>query len=225
MNDLGPPPPTTTSHPLSAPVAPDPPPSYPGGGLLPPAGPVRTWGLTVIGVPLLLVLIGGLAGGLASDETGSSDTPWAEPGTEYSEPAVPDYYGTTDAVPPTDFEDSGTTGDTGGLFADPTDLATGTATPATGPAAVVTAYFDAINNRDFPSAWELGGKNLEADYDSFVEGYSTTQHDTITIVSVQGSVVTLVLDALETDGTSRSYDVTYTVIGDVITDGKATPTS
>ncbi|MFI6335940.1 hypothetical protein [Streptomyces sp. NPDC050535] len=220
MNNLGPPPPTTTPHPLATPVAPGPPLSYRGGGLVPPAGPARTWGLTVTGVPLLLVLIAGLVGGFDSNETGSAASPWAEPATEYSEPALPeDIYSTPDPALTTD------SGDGGGLFTEPTDVATDTASATTGPEAVVTAYFTAINNRDYGTAWELGGKNLETDYNSFVSGYSTTQHDTISIVSVQGSVVQLVLDALETDGTSRSYDVTYTVIDGVITDGKAIPTT
>ncbi len=54
---------------------------------------------------------------------------------------------------------------------DETDTSSPTPTPspsATGPAAVVLAYFAAIDQRDFETAWSLGGDNLGEDYDSFV---------------------------------------------------------
>lgn len=226
MNDAGLPPPTTRPPTPSHPVAPVPPP-YRGGGLIPPAGPVRRWGLTVVGVPLLLVLFGALVGGSDTDGTGTAASPWAAPATEYTEPTTPDVYDTPDTASTPGTAESGGAGDLGGLFGDSTASGTATesATAPAAPEAVVTAYFEAINNRDYQTAWELGGKNLETDYTSFVTGYSTTQWDTIRIVSVQDGVVQLILDALETDGTSRSYDVTYTVLDGAITDGTATPTS
>lgn len=243
MDNPGLPPPTARPDPLYAAV-PGPPSPYRDGGLIPPAGSARTWGLTVIGVPLLLILLLGLVDGSTQDGsgstgdpgpftglgTGSQSQPEASPATPYTDPVAPDTYGTSDTA-----TTSGTTepGDIGDLFGTSPDhaTATGTETPTStstataGPEAVVTAYFAAINNRDYQTAWDLGGKNLHTDYASFASGFATTQRDTINVVSVQGAVVRLVLDALETDGTSRSYDATYTVRDGEITGGTATPTS
>ncbi|WP_260332838.1 hypothetical protein [Streptomyces beigongshangae] len=223
MNDLGQPP--------SA--APDPPAHYRTGGLIPPPGAARTWGLTVIGVPLLLVLLLGLVGGSDPTDDGAQGPAW--PTEPYGEPSVPDTYGEpsesdTYVGPsaPDTYGTEGTATATGPPSSPaspsfPSDEATATGTAGAGPAEVVTAYFAAINDRDYRTAWRLGGKNLQPDYQSFAAGYATTERDTIDIVSVEGAVVRLVLDALETDGTSQSYEATYTVRNGEITGGKATP--
>ncbi|MFD5052826.1 hypothetical protein [Streptomyces tendae] len=112
----------------------------------------------------------------------------------------------------------GTTDDT--ATDDPTtdDTATdGATTDETGPEATVTAYFDAINNRDFAAAWELGGKNLNQDYDTFVAGFATTQRDDLTVTGTSGDDVSVTVVAWETDGTQTTYEGTYTVSGGVIT--------
>ncbi|MFE2418771.1 hypothetical protein [Streptomyces hokutonensis] len=218
MNDLGPPP----SAP--APAVPNPPASYRAGGLVPPPGAARTWGLTVIGVPLLIVLLLGLVDGSFSTGGGGGGgqaqaQPWNPPTASYT------YTGSVEASP-YGASDPATTPDPVTTTAlTPTDQATrtGTATAA-GPEAAVTAYFAAINNRDYSTAWALGGKNLgDPDYDAFVAGYATTERDTISQVSVRGSVVTLVLNAFQTDGTSHAYNAAYTVLDGVITQGTATP--
>ncbi|SEE14910.1 hypothetical protein SAMN05216489_05660 [Streptomyces sp. 3213] len=222
MNDLGPPP----SAP--APARPDPPASYRAGGLIPPPGTARTWGLTVIGVPLLIVLLLGLVdGSFSAGGGGAQAQPWTAPTASYT------YTGSVEASPygasdPVSTPDSvTTTGPARTDEANPTDQATptGIATAtAVAPEAAVTAYFAAINNRDYSTAWALGGKNLgDADYDAFVAGYATTERDTISQVSVQGNVVTLVLNAHQTDGTSHAYNAAYTVLDGVITQGTATP--
>ena len=207
MNDLGPPP--------FAPAVPNPPAPYRAGGLIPPAGAARTWGLTVIGVPLLFVLLLGLVDGSYSSGGGAQAAlPWASSTASYAytESGTPSPYGATDPAT-----------ETGTGFGDPTDEATETTATAE-PEAVVTAYFAAINNRDYQTAWEMGGKNLgDADYDAFAKGYANTQQDTISQVSVEGTVVRLVLNALQTDGTSHSYNAAYTVLDGVITHGTATP--
>ncbi|WP_279634805.1 hypothetical protein [Streptomyces tirandamycinicus] len=41
-------------------------------------------------------------------------------------------------------------------------------------------------------------------------------------MSVEGTRVRLTIDALQVDGTTQSYDATYTVRGGVITSGTAT---
>ncbi|MBK3573005.1 hypothetical protein JHN63_04030, partial [Streptomyces sp. MBT65] len=200
------------------------------GGLIPPPGAARTWGLTVIGVPLLLVLLLGLVdGSFSSGGGGAQAQPWTPPTASYSytytQSVAASPYGASDPVAtpdPTPTDEATPTGD-----ATPTDQATptGTATAtAAEPEAVVTAYFAAINNRDYSTAWAMGGKNLgDPDYDAFVAGYATTQRDTISQVSVRGTVVTVVLNALQTDGTSHAYNAAYTVLDGVITHGTATP--
>jgi hypothetical protein len=198
-------------------------------GLIPSAGPARTWGLTVIGAPLLLILLLGLIGGLTHDDSGATGAagPYSGFGTQapawpQSSPTTAYASATPDAALPGDVFSASPESATA-TATSPT--ATATATAAAEPQAVVVAYFDAINNRDYQTAWDLGGKNLDADYASFASGFATTQRDTITVVSVQGAVVRLVLDALATDGTSRSYDAAYTVHDGEITSGTATPTT
>ncbi|WP_329318311.1 hypothetical protein [Streptomyces sp. NBC_01262] len=225
MDDPGLLPPVTRPDPASGPPVP-----YRDVGLIPPAGPARTWGLTVIGAPLLLVLLVGLIGGLTHDDPGSGSGstgaagPYSGFGTQTS--AWPQ------ASPTTAYASASATASTalpGDVFStwpgSATATTTSSATATAEPQAVVAAYFDAINNRDYQTAWDLGGKNLNADYASFASGFATTQRDTISDVSVQGAVVRLTLNALSTDGTSRSYDAAYTVIDGEITSGTATPTT
>jgi hypothetical protein len=89
--------------------------------------------------------------------------------------------------------------------------------PAGGPAATVQAYVAAINAHDYREAWNLGGSNTGQSYQQFVQGYNGTQQDTLTIHSVSGNVVTAGLSALQTDGTVKSFQGTYTVNNGVIT--------
>lgn len=89
--------------------------------------------------------------------------------------------------------------------------------PPDGAAAVVQAYFDAINARDYQRAWALGGKNIGQSYTTFAAGFATTDRDILTIRSVQGTTVTADLTAVQADGTKRTFHGTYTVTGDTIT--------
>jgi hypothetical protein len=86
-----------------------------------------------------------------------------------------------------------------------------------GPAAVVQAYFAAINNKAYQTAWQLGGSNFSSSYSSFASGFSTTASDKVTILSVNGSIVTVQLAAQQTNGTVKTFQGTYTVTGGVIT--------
>jgi hypothetical protein len=81
----------------------------------------------------------------------------------------------------------------------------------------VTAYIAAINRHDYARAWDLGGRNSSASYAAFVQGFGTTAKDTLIILSVRGSVVTVELVAQQTDGTVKTYRGTYTVEGGIIT--------
>lgn len=79
------------------------------------------------------------------------------------------------------------------------------------PAAVVEDYFAAINAHDYKRAWQLGGKNFGQSYADFVEGFATTEHDTVTILSVEGSTVTIRLVAAERGGHQSIYQGSYIV--------------
>jgi serine/threonine protein kinase len=85
------------------------------------------------------------------------------------------------------------------------------------PASTVRAYVAAINNKNYRRAWNLGGRNTNQSYQSFVRGFSTTAKDTATIVSVAGHVVTARISAQQTDGGVKAYQGTYTVERGVIT--------
>lgn len=88
---------------------------------------------------------------------------------------------------------------------------------APGPTATVQAYIRAINDHDYAKAWVLGGKYTGMSYQGFVQGFTTTAHDYLTIVSVKGNVVSIRLDAAQTDGTVQHYQGTYVVNGGSIT--------
>jgi len=95
-----------------------------------------------------------------------------------------------------------------------------TAGQAKDPADVVNAYFDAINLRDYQKAWDLGGKNTGSSYASFVSGFKTTEMVSVKILDVSGDVgtgvVTARLSTVETDGSSKVFQGTYTVKNGVI---------
>jgi serine/threonine protein kinase len=88
---------------------------------------------------------------------------------------------------------------------------------AASPRAVVRAYFAAINAHQWRKVWDLGGRNFSRTYDQMVAGYRSTARDVLTSVHGHGRVVTVRLKAHQTDGTVRTYRITYTVQDGVIT--------
>ena len=84
------------------------------------------------------------------------------------------------------------------------------------PSTAVRAYVAAINSHRYARAWRLGGRNAGGSYPGFISGFTGTAHDTLTIVSVEGDVVTARLTAQQTDGTVNTYQGTYTVQHGVI---------
>jgi hypothetical protein len=88
---------------------------------------------------------------------------------------------------------------------------------ALSPRAVVEAYFSAINAHRWRRVWNLGGKNFNRSYHQMVAGYRTTAHDSLTSIHVHGDVVTVHLRARHTNGTVRTYRISYTVRDGVIT--------
>jgi hypothetical protein len=94
--------------------------------------------------------------------------------------------------------------------------------------AVVTQFFQDINNHDYRAAWALGGDNLSGGtgYDKWVAGYATTTWNTLgTLVSSGPGVVAFTLSATHTDGTTGTYQGTYTVQNSVIVSGDVRQTS
>jgi serine/threonine protein kinase len=89
------------------------------------------------------------------------------------------------------------------------------------PRAVVKAYFAAINAHKWRKVWNLGGKNFNQSYNQMVAGYRTTAHDSLTSIHVHGNVVTVRLRARHTNGTVRTYRISYTVRDGVITGARA----
>jgi len=90
---------------------------------------------------------------------------------------------------------------------------------AAGPAATAEAYIAAINAHDYARAWHLlGAKYTASSYSAYVNGFKGTAKDKLTVLSVAGDVVTVRLAATQTNGSVKSYQGTYTVVGGVITE-------
>ncbi|RSN33820.1 hypothetical protein DMC61_08400 [Amycolatopsis sp. WAC 04169] len=95
-------------------------------------------------------------------------------------------------------------------------------TPAVPVAQTVIAFYDAINRRDFLTAWNLGGQRLAkgGTYASWSSGYATTSWAGVTVRSVSGNTVYVDLSARQTDGSLRTFSGSYTVSDGVITGAK-----
>ncbi|MFI9248109.1 hypothetical protein ACIGXF_37370 [Streptomyces sp. NPDC053086] len=211
--------------------------TYEPPSLLPSGGRERTYALIIGGVPFLLILLmaivphvgsedgsgsgapsfdgnGGYSGGYSGGyDPSTADAPAPDASTAYytTEPSDPSYGAdATDTAPiPTDTASAASTEATDGT---------------TGPEGTVNRFFEAINERDYQTAWDLGGKNLDVSYTSFVSGYATTARDDVTVDSVQGEAVWVHLLAQQTDGTQKSYSGRYTVVDGVITGASMSPT-
>ncbi|MFE1193441.1 hypothetical protein ACFW6E_11690 [Streptomyces olivaceoviridis] len=196
--------------------------TYEPPSLLPAGGRERTYALLIGGVPFLLILLMGIVPHLGSEDDGYSGS-YSDGYSGGYDPSSPD----TPAPGVATAYGTPTQPSTGS--ADPADTASspaGTETPeaADSPSGTVTRFFEAINEHDFQTAWDLGGKNLDASYSSFVSGFATTEQDYVTIRSVQDETVWVDLLARQTDGTQKSYSGRYTVVDGVITDASMNPT-
>src|SRR5262249_61420418 len=84
-------------------------------------------------------------------------------------------------------------------------------TPTT-PGGVVTAYYEAINRRDYATAWKINQyAHKNHTYSKFQAGYQGTKHTNLTITGVSGSTVSFDLTADQADGTVKTFRGTYTV--------------
>ena len=96
----------------------------------------------------------------------------------------------------------------------PAAVSSGPPAALTSPASVVRAYFAAINDHRWLIAYRLSGQTEPIA--TFEAGFANTKHDTVTIDNVSGDVVTAQLSALQTDGTVKKFQGTYTVVSGVI---------
>ncbi|MFE6610841.1 hypothetical protein [Amycolatopsis sp. NPDC057786] len=92
-------------------------------------------------------------------------------------------------------------------------------TPSVPVVQTVIAFYDAINRRDFLTAWNLGGQRLAKGgaYASWVSGYASTSWADLTVTGVIGNTVHVHLSARQTDGSLRTFSGSYTVSGGAIT--------
>ena len=88
----------------------------------------------------------------------------------------------------------------------------------TNSTAVVQQFYQDINDGNYSDAWALGGDNIGgSDYAGWVAGYDTTVSVSLGAFSAFGSdQVQASLSALQSDGTTNTYEGTYTVSGGVI---------
>jgi hypothetical protein len=85
------------------------------------------------------------------------------------------------------------------------------------PAAVVRAYFNAINQGDYRLAWRLGGDHLGQSYRQFAAGFAGTARDIVRIVATRGDSVTIKLTAVHSDGSKLLFTGACTVAGGTLT--------
>jgi eukaryotic-like serine/threonine-protein kinase len=176
------------------PAAPGPPPSGAPG----PARRSRGWILAAVALVVVLAV-----GGFVAANRLSAKTP-APPASTTPPPAT-----------------SPATTSSSASSAAPSPSGTGSAGSAgSGPAAVVQAYYAAINDHNCGTAWSLGGDNISAangqTYQQFCQGFSATSRDVLTIDSVAGDTVTVTILAEHTDGSSQTFQGSYVVSNGVI---------
>ncbi|HYZ51882.1 MAG TPA: hypothetical protein VE733_00005 [Streptosporangiaceae bacterium] len=95
------------------------------------------------------------------------------------------------------------------------------AAPAlTDASAIVAQFYADITARNYTAAWQLGGSNVagSASYQQWVAGYATTASISIQSAENFGNGEAYVtIEALQTDGSVRTYAGTYYTAGSVIT--------
>jgi hypothetical protein len=78
-------------------------------------------------------------------------------------------------------------------------------------------YFSAISSRDYARAWDLGGDSTGSSFAAFEAGFDATAQDNAAISAVSGDVVTAQITALQTNGSVKVFQGSYTVSNGVIT--------
>jgi serine/threonine protein kinase len=87
---------------------------------------------------------------------------------------------------------------------------------------VVTAYFNAINNRSLSTAWSLGGDNLFPSTDALIASYADVSHEAVTILGVRGDMVLARLQTTNLTGVVVTQREIFTVEnGAIVSSGPA----
>jgi hypothetical protein len=76
-------------------------------------------------------------------------------------------------------------------------------------AEILDRYFTAINCRDYKLSWRLGGKNLYSSYQRFVDKFSMTTKNRLTIVSQSGNRIKARVESAQKDGSVNVYEGYY----------------
>jgi hypothetical protein len=157
-------------------------------------------GGAIVGVAVLVTLILLIVFTRSGTDQDNVDT--SPPGgvSAYNPPPA---ISTTDSPPDTYTDDTTTT--------DPADDS---------PAAVVQAYYNAVDARDYQTAWQLGGDNFDMSYSVFVNGYATTASDDLIVTDTNGDTVDIDLTAQWTDGSTHQFEGSYIVTNGQIVSGK-----
>jgi hypothetical protein len=94
---------------------------------------------------------------------------------------------------------------------------------ALGPASVARAYYAAVNQRNWPKAWQLTGnpgRDYGPAYQRWVDGYSCTVWDQITRITSRGDRLLVLVRARETGGVVQDYEFSYAVKDGVLAQGR-----
>jgi eukaryotic-like serine/threonine-protein kinase len=83
--------------------------------------------------------------------------------------------------------------------------------PGTGPRAVVDSYLAAINQRDWPRAWQLGGGSWNPSYREMIDEYASTEQDAIRVMGVNGNQAIVRVRAYQADGRCQVYKMYFVV--------------
>jgi hypothetical protein len=89
--------------------------------------------------------------------------------------------------------------------------------PPSGPAAVVEAYYAAIERRDYQTAFNLRADSAGGSVSGFASGYATTASVVLKVTSVNGDTVYIQLTAQQIDGSVLNYSGYYVVRNGLIT--------
>jgi hypothetical protein len=90
------------------------------------------------------------------------------------------------------------------------------------PRAVIDAHLTAINKRDWPEVWQLGGKNLGPTYSAMIDGFRLTRKDMLLSFKSRGDYITTRIAAYETNGEVQDFALHYVIQCGVIRSGYQT---
>jgi hypothetical protein len=83
-------------------------------------------------------------------------------------------------------------------------------------------YLAAVNSRNWPKVWQLGGKNLGPTYGAMVAGFRKTRKDILLSFKRDGDHITAVIAAYEINGAVQDYALHYVIQRGIITGGYGT---